>query len=143
MFLHNIALYTTGLYLHQQSHPQLVLFLLSLHLFILSGVISPLTSYSILGTYRPGEFMFQCPIFVPFHPGWAWPNQTTSLKRRSRGLRVPSQPLFDVLEKVSHYQHYCCQEMKSDTIYMSLERDPKPQMKFQLQAYETLRRGPS
>ena len=44
-----------------------VLFLLWLHLFILSGVISPLFSRSILGTYRPGEFIFQCPIFLPFH----------------------------------------------------------------------------
>ena len=44
-----------------------VLFLLWLHLFILSGVISALISSSILGTYRPGEFIFQCPIFLPFH----------------------------------------------------------------------------
>ena len=44
-----------------------VLFLLWLHLFILSGVISPLISSSIVGTYRPGEFFFQCPIFLPFH----------------------------------------------------------------------------
>ena len=41
--------------------------LLWLRLFILSGVISPLISTSILGTYRPGEFIFQCHIFVPFH----------------------------------------------------------------------------
>ena len=44
-----------------------VLFLLWLHSFILSRVISPLISSSILGTYRPGEFIFQCPIFLPFH----------------------------------------------------------------------------
>ena len=45
-----------------------VLFLLWLCLFILSGVISPLISSSILGTYRPGEFIFQCPpIFLPYH----------------------------------------------------------------------------
>ena len=44
-----------------------VLFLLSLCLFTLSGVISPLISSSILGTYRPGEFIFQCPIILPFH----------------------------------------------------------------------------
>ena len=44
-----------------------MLFLLWLHLFILSGVISPLISSSILGTYRPGEFIFWCPIFLPFH----------------------------------------------------------------------------
>ena len=44
-----------------------VLFLLWLHPFILSGVIAPLISSSILGTYWPGEFIFQYPIFLPFH----------------------------------------------------------------------------
>ena len=44
-----------------------VLFLLWLHPFILSAVISPLISNSIFGTYRPGEFIFQCPSFLPFH----------------------------------------------------------------------------
>ena len=44
-----------------------VLFLLWLFLFLLSGVISPLISRSILGTYQPGDFIFQCPIFLPFH----------------------------------------------------------------------------
>ena len=44
-----------------------VLFLLWLCLFILSGVISLLFSSSILGTYQPGEFIFQCPIVLPFY----------------------------------------------------------------------------
>ena len=44
-----------------------VLFLLWLHLFNLSGVISLFFSSSILGTYLPGEFIFQCHIFLPFH----------------------------------------------------------------------------
>ena len=44
-----------------------VLFLLWIHPFVPSGVISPLISSSILGTYRAGEFIFQCPIFLPFH----------------------------------------------------------------------------
>ena len=44
-----------------------VLFLLWLHLFILSGVISPLISSISLGIYWLGEFIFQCPIFSPFH----------------------------------------------------------------------------
>ena len=44
-----------------------VLFLLWLHRFILSGVISPLISSSILGTYWPGGFLFQYPIILPFH----------------------------------------------------------------------------
>ena len=43
-----------------------VLFLLWLHPFILSGVISPLISNSILGTYWPRDFIFQCPIFCLF-----------------------------------------------------------------------------
>ena len=32
-----------------------------------SVVISPLISSSILGTYQPDEFIFQCPIFLPSH----------------------------------------------------------------------------
>ena len=44
-----------------------VLFLLWLRPFILSGVISPLISSSILGTYQLGEFLFQYPIILPFH----------------------------------------------------------------------------
>ena len=44
-----------------------LLVLLWLHPFILSGVVSPLISSSILGTYRPGEFPFQYPIILPFH----------------------------------------------------------------------------
>ena len=41
-----------------------VLFLLWLHPFILSRVISPLISSRILGTYRPGEFLFPYPIIL-------------------------------------------------------------------------------
>ena len=41
-------------------------FLLWLHPFILSGVLSPLTSSSILGTYWLGDFLFQYPIILPF-----------------------------------------------------------------------------
>jgi len=44
-----------------------VLFLLWLHPFILYGVISPLISSSLLGTYWPEEFLFQDPIILPFH----------------------------------------------------------------------------
>ena len=43
------------------------LFPLWLSPFIPSGAISPLLSSSILGTYQPGEFIFQCHIFLPFH----------------------------------------------------------------------------
>ena len=44
-----------------------VLFLLWIYPFILSGVIFPLISSSILGSDQPGEFIFQCPIVLPFH----------------------------------------------------------------------------
>ena len=44
-----------------------VLFSLWLHPFIISEVICPLISSSLLGTYRPGEFLFQYPIILPFH----------------------------------------------------------------------------
>ena len=44
-----------------------VLSLLWLHPFILSGVMSPLISSSILGTYQPGEFIFHCPFFFFYH----------------------------------------------------------------------------
>ena len=45
-----------------------VLFSLWLSLFILSGAIFPLFSSSTLGTYHPGEFIFQCPfcLFMGF-----------------------------------------------------------------------------
>ena len=46
----------------------LVLFLLWLLLFILSGVISWLRSSGIyIDPSPPGEFISQCPIFLPFH----------------------------------------------------------------------------
>ena len=44
-----------------------VLFLLWLHSFILSGVISPLIYSSIPGTYELGEFPFQYLIILLFH----------------------------------------------------------------------------
>ena len=43
-----------------------VLVLLLLLPFIPSGVISPLISSSILGSYHPGEFLFQYPIILSF-----------------------------------------------------------------------------
>ena len=67
-----------------------MLLLLWLHPFILSGVISPLISSSILGTYRPGEFLFQCPIFLAFHT--------------VHGLPFPS-PVDHVLSELSTMTH--------------------------------------
>ena len=61
------VLFSIRLYFHRQSHTQLVLFSLWLRLFIVYGIICPLFSSSILGTYQPGEFIFQCHIFLPFY----------------------------------------------------------------------------
>ena len=66
-FLCNIALYSIGPCFYHQSHPQLGIVFALAPPFILSGVISPLISSRILGTYRPGEFIFQYPIILPFH----------------------------------------------------------------------------
>ena len=64
--LWNIALYSIGLYFHYQSHPQLgIVFALALFLHS-SWSYSPQISRSILGTYRPVEFIFHCPIFLSF-----------------------------------------------------------------------------
>ena len=57
---------STGVGFHW-SHTQQVLFSLCFCFFTLSGVISPLFSNSILGTYQPEEFIFRCHIFLPFH----------------------------------------------------------------------------
>ena len=54
-----------------------VLFFLWLHLFILSGVVSPLISSSILGSYQPGEFIFQCHVFF-FFSYCSWGSQGKS-----------------------------------------------------------------
>ena len=76
-----------------------VLFLLWLCLFILSGVFSPLISSNILGTYQPGEFIFQCPIFLPFHTVYG------VLKARIlSGLPFPS-PVDQVLPELSTMTH--------------------------------------
>ena len=66
-FLCNNALYSIRPCFYHQSHPQMGVVVFWFLLFILSGVISPLISSSILHTYRPWEFIFQYPIFLPFH----------------------------------------------------------------------------
>ena len=91
-----ILLFTASDFTFITSHiHNWVLFLLWLHLFILSGVISPLFSSSILGTYRPGEFILQCPIFLPFHTVYG------VLKARIlKWFAIPS-PVVHVLSEVS------------------------------------------
>ena len=61
-----------------------VVFLLWLHLFLVSGVISPLISSSILGAYRPGEFIFQCPVFLPFILFMGFSSKNTDVVCNSR-----------------------------------------------------------
>ena len=62
-FLCDIVLYSIGLTSITNHIHHWALFSLWLHLFILSGVISPLFSSSILGTYWSGKFIFQSHIF--------------------------------------------------------------------------------
>ena len=63
-----ILLFTASDFISITSHTHnWVLSLLWFHLLIVSGVVSPLFSSSMLGIYRHGEFIFQCPIFLPFH----------------------------------------------------------------------------
>ena len=62
-----ILLFMSSSFTSTTCHIHNWVFLLSLHLFILYAVISPLISHSILGTYQPGVSIFQCPIFLSFH----------------------------------------------------------------------------
>ena len=75
------------------------LFQLWFHLFILSRAISPLFSSSILGIYRPGEFIFQDHTFLPFHT-------IHGLSRQEYwcGLSFPS-PGEHVLSEISIMTH--------------------------------------
>ena len=70
-----------------------------LHLFILSGVISPLISSSILGTYRPGEVIFRCPTFLPFHT-------VLGFSRQEYWSGLPFfSPVYHVLSELSTMTH--------------------------------------
>ena len=71
-----------------------VLFILWFCLSILSRVIYPLISSSILGIYHPGEFIFQCPIFLPFHTVHG------VLKARLKWFAIPS-PVDHVFSELS------------------------------------------
>ena len=75
------------------------LFSLWLHLSILSGVISPLFSSGILGTYQPGEFIFQCPIFLLFILFMGFSRQ-----EYWNGLPFPS-PVDHILSDLSTMTH--------------------------------------
>ena len=95
-----IALYSSGLYFHHQSYPQLGVDLLWLHLFILSGVITQLIYSRILGTYQPGEFIFQYPISLPFFILFLG----FSRQEYWSGLPFPS-PVDHILSQVSTVTH--------------------------------------
>ena len=79
-----------------------VLLLLWLHLFSFSGFISPLISSCILGPYRPGKFIFQCPIFSPFILFMGFSRQ-----EYWSGLLFPS-PVNHVLSELSTMTHPSC-----------------------------------
>ena len=76
-----------------------VLFSLWLSLFILSGAISLLFSSSILGTYLPGELIFQCHIFLPLHTVHG-----VSRQEYWSGLPFPS-PVDHILSELSIMTH--------------------------------------
>ena len=83
-----------------------VLFLFWLHPFILSGVIFPLVSSSILGTYWPGQFIFQrffclfvCLFFCLFMSFMGFSRQ-----EYWRSLPFPS-PVDQVLSELSTMTH--------------------------------------
>ena len=81
-------------------HPLLLLpTILWLHPLILSGVISPLISSSILGAYRPGEFIFQYSIFLPFILFMGFSRQ-----EYWNGLLFPS-PVDHILSDLSTMTH--------------------------------------
>ena len=73
------SLYSIGPCFYHQSHPQLGVVFDWFHPFILSGVISPLTSSSILDTYQPGEFIFQYPIFAFSYCSWGSQGKNTEV----------------------------------------------------------------
>ena len=69
-FLCNNALYSIRSCYHHQSHPQLgVVFALAPSLHSFWNYFSTFSS-SILGTYWPGEFSFQCPPFAFSYCKW-------------------------------------------------------------------------
>ena len=92
--------------------------------------ISPLISSSILGTYRPGEFLFQYPIILPFHTvhgvlkarilkWFAGPGQSSFQKASCLGMRrgLASMPMAEscgciLTPRPSHHSsdsHSLCQ----------------------------------
>ena len=70
-----------------------------LSLFILSGAISLLFSSSTLGTYIPGEFIFQCPSFCLFILFMGFSRQ-----EYWSGLLFPS-PMDHILSELSTVTH--------------------------------------
>ena len=86
------------LYFHHQSHPQQGVAVLWRHLFILSGVISPLISSSIFGTTNLGvhlsvSFLYLYTLFMGFSRQEYW-----------SGLPFPS-PVDHVLSELSTMTH--------------------------------------
>ena len=75
------------------------LFSLWLSLLILFMAVPPLFSSSLLGTYRPGEFIFQCHIFLPFHTVHGFSRQ-----EYWSGLPLPS-PVGHILSELSTMIH--------------------------------------
>ena len=85
--------------LHHQSHPQWVLFLLWLYLFILSGVTSKLTSSSIFSQFSPVQslshvWLFETPWIAACQASLSITNSWSSLKLMSIESVMPSSHLI-------------------------------------------------
>ena len=99
MFLCNIALYSIGPCFYHQSHPQLgIVFALAPSLHSFWSYFSIISS-SILGTYQPGEFLFQYPIILTFYTVHG------VLKARILKWFAFSSQVEDVLSELSTMTH--------------------------------------
>ena len=76
-FLCNIVLYSIGLYLHHQTHPQLSVISALTQPFYSSGAIDPLFPSSILDTFDLGDSSSGAYLFpFSYHP-WGSPGKNT------------------------------------------------------------------
>ena len=114
--------FSIGLYTSITSHiHNWLLFLLWLHLFILSGIIFPLFSSSILGTYWLGEFIFQCLSFCLFL-------LFIGFSRQEYRLPFPS-PVDHILLEFSTMAHplwsWSAKKIKTQVSHFFLSSPPK------------------
>ena len=70
----------------------------------------PWIASSILGTYWPGEFLFQYPIILPFHTVHATGDQWRNNSRKNEGME-PKQKQYPVVDVTAERSKVlCCKE---------------------------------